>query len=399
MRSTSAGRSEPVEGAGRLYDGETARAHAVRLGLSPDRQSLAITGETLPAPLHWRLADLRAVGDERPRRDRLTLSRHMDTADEAPRDPARLVIEDAGLIAAIRASRPNLARRDLHRGTLRRVLLYAGGAVAAVLVMLFVILPSMADTLARIIPMEREVAFGKSVMGQLEGMLGGRDLGALHCDAPAGRAALDALEARLTDGQSLEYEIEITVFDHPMLNAFAAPGGQVVLMRGLIEKARGPDEVAGVLAHEIGHVVSRDPTRNALRATGSAGILSLVLGDFTGGAIFVALGEAMMNASYTRAAEAAADAYALGLLGAADISTRGFADFFDTLRRERGQGAAAHDLEERAEEERSGYLATHPASGGRAALARDFAETQQGTRPALDDARWQALRNICSDDP
>lgn len=381
-RWTSAGRSE-VRGAARFYDGETARAHPVTLRLAEDRQALILEGATLPAPLRWRLADLRAIDTERARPDRLTLTRHLPTEDEAPRDPARLVIEDAVLIEALRRSRPALGRRDLHRGAFRRIATYAAAALGAVVLMLFVILPAMADTLARIIPLEREIAFGRSVMAQMERFLGGDDIGALHCDAPEGLAALDRLEARLLAGQDLPYEIEITVFDHPMLNAFAAPGGQVVLMRGLIDAAQGPDEVAGVLAHEIGHVVARDATRQALRATGSAGLLSLVLGDFSGGFVVVALGDQVINSGYTRSAEGEADGFALAMLDGAEVSAQGLADFFAALDAETGGGI---DL---------GYLATHPVTASRAERAEDHAAGQAGTTPAMTEADWQALKTIC----
>lgn len=63
------------------------------------------------------------------------------------------------------------------------------------------------------------------------------------------------------------------------------PGGLIILFRGLIDAAESSDEVAAVYAHELGHVVARDPTRIALRSAGSIGVLGLLLGDFAGGAV------------------------------------------------------------------------------------------------------------------
>ena len=121
------------------------------------------------------------------------------------------------------------------------------------------------------------MAFGRAVVGQIESLLG--DDSPLTCDAPAGRAALQRLKDRLTEGQGLRYDIDLAVFDHEMINAFAAPGGQIVIMRGLLDAAESPEEVAGVLAHEIGHVEARDPTRLAFRSAGSAGIIALQVLD------------------------------------------------------------------------------------------------------------------------
>ncbi len=364
-----------------FFDGLTAGRHDVHVALSDDRMALTITGETLDAPLVWKLMDLRALADTSDG-TRLTLTRLAPTDDEAPRDPARLIVSDPDLIDWMHRTRPGLFKTELHPGTWRKIFTYTGGAVVAAGLMLFVILPAMADTLARIIPVEREVAFGKTITAQMERFLGGSGIGTLRCDAPAGEAALKKMLARLTGPQEMEYQIALQVFDHGMVNAFAAPGGQVVILRGLLDKANGPDEVAGVLSHEIAHVENRDATRNALRAAGSAGLLTMVLGDFTGGAALAFVGEHMLSASYTREAEAEADLFALSMLDNADVSAEGFGHFFDGL-----ADMGAFEL--------PAYLATHPVTSERAEQARGFAQGQTGTAPILTDAEWQALKSIC----
>ncbi len=388
MRWISAARSERGTGmqgtTAHFYDGLTAGRHAVRVALSDDRQALLIEGETLPDPLRWRLMDLRALADTQDKA-RLTLTRMAPTDDEAPRDPARLVILDPALIDWMHRTRPGLFRRDVRPGTARKVLTYTAGAVTAALLLLFVILPAMANTLAGVIPVEREVAFGKTVVGQMERFLGGRGTSGFRCNNPAGRAALDRMLARLTASQDMQYEVNLSVFDHEMVNAFAAPGGQVVILRGLLDRADSPDEVAGVLAHEIGHVESRDATRHALRAAGSAGLLTMFLGDFTGGAAVAVIGEHLLSTSYTREAETAADAFALQMLASADTSAEGLADFFgiiDEMQQEMGLSVPE-------------YLSSHPMTRGRAEAARAFAGTQNDTRPILNKAEWQALKAIC----
>lgn len=371
-----------MKGQGIFFDGETAGRHHVDVGLSPDRQALVISSDTLPAPLRWPLPDLRALSDHAQDKH-LVLTRHMPTDDEAPRDPARLVLRDPVLVDWLLTSRPSLRKSDLHPGTGRHILRKAVLAVGAVALILLVILPALAGTLARLIPLETEMRFGRAVTAQMERFLGASENGALDCDAPAGRAALDKMVQRLTDGRDIGYDLNVRVFDHPMLNAFAAPGGHVVLVRGLIDEAETPDAVAAVLAHEIGHVVSRDATRNALRVAGSAGILSLILGDVAGGAVLVAVADQMLNSAYSREAERNADAYALQMLNDAGISSDGFGDFFDRLAREEGGFALPE------------YLSTHPLSAERAAKARDNAAGQDATVPVLSEAEWQALRQIC----
>ena len=364
-----------------FFDGLTAGRHEVHVALSDDRQAMIITGDTLSEPLRWPLMDLRALSDTS-QSDQLTLTRLAPTDDEAPRDPARLVLHDPELIAWMHRTRPGLFRVDMHKGTWRKVFLYSGGAIAAAGLMLFVILPAMADTLARIIPIEREIAFGKMVTGQMERLLGKTGDRSIRCEDPAGRAALNKMMTRLTDSRDMEYEISTYVFRNDMVNAFAAPGGQVVIVSGLLDAAQSAEEVAGVLAHEIAHVENRDATRNALRAAGSAGLLTMIIGDFSGGAAFAVLGEKLMNAAYTREAEEAADLFALSMLDAAYIDAAGFGRFFDEIA----------DLQPF---EIPAYLSTHPVTAERAAQARAFAQSQTDTRPILSDAEWQALRNIC----
>ena len=367
-----------------FYDGKSAGRHDVRLALSDDRQALIISAESLPDPLRWALADLRGLRDMAGQ-GRLTLTRHLNTDDETLRDPARLIIVDPEMIAWILRSRPNLLRHELRKGTWARIAKWIGGSVAAVLLMLFVILPAMANTLARIIPIEREIAFGKVVIRQMEVFLGGVGMGEMRCTSPEGLAALEVMLERLTANREMEYDIVLQVFNHEMINAFAVPGGQVIILRGLIDKSQSPDELAGVLAHEIAHVESRDPTRHSLRAAGSAGLLTMVLGDFSGGAAIAVMGEHILSASFTREAEAEADIFALDMLNEANISARGFARFFGLIEELQSDGLTIPQ-----------YLSTHPVTRDRAEIAMRFAQAQSGTKPALSASEWKALKGICT---
>ncbi|MGL4322128.1 MAG: M48 family metallopeptidase, partial [Paracoccaceae bacterium] len=302
-----------------------------------------------------------------------------DTDDEQPRDPARLVLQPGSMADWVRTAAPSLTARDVRPGTWGKVIWRTTAALAALAAIVFVILPRLSDTLAERLPIEREVAFGQLVVANMEQFLGGEG-GSLTCQNPAGLAALQRLEDRLTKGQGLQYDLSLQVFDHGMVNAFAAPGGQLVILRGLLDEAETPAEVAGVLAHEVGHVEARDPTRLAFRAVGSAGILSLLLGDATGGSLIAIMGDQVLSASYTREAEAAADAFAFRLLNDTGVGTAGLASFFEGLN---GKGI---NLPE--------YLSTHPDTAGRAAAAR--AADGATHEAVLSYADWAALKGICA---
>ena len=143
--------------------------------------------------------------------------------------------------------------------------------------------------------------------------------------------------------------------------------------------------MAGVLAHELGHVVNRDPLRITLRTAGSAGILSMILGDFAGGAVVVLVTEQVMQASYTREAEAGADDFAFELLRRAELPTEDMARFFEKLRDQYGDTEGALE-----------YLASHPNLAGRATAAREAETREEGDfTPVLTAREWEALRAIC----
>lgn len=348
------------------FDGLSARRQAVMVEVTGNGRGLRFGGEV------WPLDRLRRIEGEG-----LVLALATEGGDEVPQGPARLVLGEGPLADWVRAEARALDRRDIRRGTWGRVagrVALAGAALAAIL---FLLLPRISDMLADQVPRAQEVAFGQAVLRQVEGMLGAE--GSLVCDDPAGLAALEKMGRRLTAGQGLAYEIRLSVLDHEMLNAFAAPGGYVVILRGLLEAAETPEEVAGVLAHEIGHVEARDPLRLAFRSAGSAGILALVLGDVTGGTVIGLAGDYLLRASYTREAEAAADGFAHDLLARTGVGTEGLAAFFDRIE---GMGG---DVPE--------FLSTHPSSEGRAEAAR--AAGGGAAEPVLNDAEWQALRGIC----
>jgi predicted Zn-dependent protease len=364
-----------------FFDGQTAQRHAVLVSVSPDGLGLVIDQQGGHSWL-WPLDRLRVLADQA-NATGLTLTLLSDSEDESPRDPARLVLSEPNLVLWIRQNGVNLHKRDVRHGTAGKIVKRMALAVASIVLILFIILPRMADFMATRMPLETEVAFGDAVISQMQRLLGADADGGLVCRAPQGQAALNRLASRLLDGHDLSYAIKFSVFDHEMVNAFAAPGGQIVILRGLLDTADTAEEVAAVLAHEIGHVEARDPTRLMLRAAGSAGLVSIILGDFTGGSVIGVIGDQLLQTSYTRRAEAAADAFALAMLQNAKISAASFGDFFDKFEELEGGFAPPE------------YLASHPSSAGRASRARDFAAHQGETAPVLTDAEWQALKAIC----
>ncbi|HEY1144811.1 MAG TPA: M48 family metallopeptidase, partial [Allosphingosinicella sp.] len=222
---------------------------------------------------------------------------------------------------------------------------------------------------APLIPLSWERHYGDALVG---------DFGGKFCAGPGGQEALDALAAKLSPGPR---QFDVRVVDLPVVNAAALPGNHIVLFNELLTEADGPDEVAGVLAHEIAHIEHRDVTEAMIRQMGF-GLVIASLGGTTGGNV-----DTLLATRYSRAAEHDADLSALDALARARISPRPTATFFSRLaKQEEKLGGVGTAL---------GYLSTHPMSTARRDLFADAARPGPAYTAALDREQWAALVDIC----
>lgn len=367
----------PVDAMGDFLNGAEAALRRVGLTLLSDRLRLSLPDG---GDIDWPLEDLRALKDQ---------ADPAETVLHQVYDPtARLLLRDADFARRIAAVTPNLANRPPVENK-SRIATWAAGAVASVALIVFVLVPIMANQLAAFLPPEGERALGDATFERIRMALSSdTTLPVGICSEPDGLAALAAMEARLNASEDLPYPVTVAVLDHDLVNAFALPGGRVIVFRGLIDEAENPDEIAAILAHEIGHIVNRDPTRDALRLAGSMGVLGLLFGDFAGGTVVLFMANQLINMTYSRAAETGADDYAHAKLSDAGLPPAALGTYFERLKDEHGdaEGIAAH-------------FSTHPQMAARiaAALAAQSEAEAAGrlSEPSLDDGQWQALRAVC----
>jgi len=128
------------------------------------------------------------------------------------------------------------------------------------------------------------------------------------------------------------YTLTLHIVENPQVNAFAAPGGHIVVFTGLLEKTQRPEELAGVLAHEFQHVFRRHGLRNMVHSVKWQVLASLLVGD-VGAVQQVVLGHApqFLTLAYGRGLEEEADIEGAKLLVAAGIDPLGLVDFFKIL--------------------------------------------------------------------
>ena len=228
--------------------------------------------------------------------------------------------------------------------------------------------------LAPLIPDSVDDRLGDALVG---------DFGGRFCHTPAGDAALKKLVNSLDDNPD-DLRVEVAKID--MLNAIALPGGNVILFDGLIKQAKTPDEVAGVLAHEIGHVREKHVMQALLRQMG----LAVVLGGIDGNS--GALVNNVLAMSYSRNSEAEADAHSMKVLGNANISPVGTASFFDRLSQLDGSAGVKQDAAI------TGYLSSHPLSASRKTAFEKSIVKGKNYKPALTSAEWTELKTMCTQD-
>jgi len=202
----------------------------------------------------------------------------------------------------------------------------------------------IAGAIAERIPVAREQQLGRHVFAGMRSKLALKESG-------EDLQLVRELGARLSRGSRFQYEFHVAA--NPAINAFALPGGIIVVHTGLIDATRRPEELAGVLAHEIQHVEQRHSVEALLRQLGLRGIWAVASGD-PGGTLAGNAALELMSRRFSREAETEADARGFDLLVREGIDPHGMVDFFGTLAAASGPAMPA-------------WMSTHPASEARKA--------------------------------
>lgn len=226
-------------------------------------------------------------------------------------------LERSGIVAALElaGASPDFVAsvKSLSGAHSRRVAgrLAVLGSIALVLLLLVgVVLLKLEGWAVAAVPPQLEVSMGKAAWDEhKKGLTLERD--------PALQGFVDGIGERLLAAQTDQpYAFKFHVVRDETLNAFALPGGTIVVHTALIAKAETPEEVAGVIGHEIAHVLQRHSLRQGIRNLGTLALLSLVFGDSTS-ALEASLG--LLRLKYSRDHEREADAVGAKILHQAGL--------------------------------------------------------------------------------
>ena len=147
-------------------------------------------------------------------------------------------------------------------------------------------------------------------------------------------STMHIITSRLLNNLDLsDYDHKFYVADDPTINAFALPGGHIVIFTGLIKFTESPEELAGVLAHELGHVELKHVTKKLLAEIGIALVTSILTNNDP-----ILVDEAfkmLVSGGFSRKFEREADEYSFGLMEKSSLSPTSIASLFRRMNREK----------------------------------------------------------------
>jgi Zn-dependent protease with chaperone function len=318
---------------------------------------------------------------------------------------ARLEIHDQELAAAFTARAGNVKHFGAVEPRTRvKVVGWSLAAVTSALLVAIFGVPAIVARVTPIVPVRVEQRLGASVDLQVRALLDNGKHTKFECsDAaspPASRAAFDKLVRKLERAAALPVPVRASVVRREEANAIALPGGRVYVFQGLIDKANTPDELAGVIAHEMGHIAHRDGVRAVIQAAGLSFLFGMLIGDFSGGGAAVIAMRTVLQSSYSRETEAAADAWGAALIVKLERDPRALGDILMRIAGTPGPTAK--------------ILLSHPEARERATAIEAIARAANiapaapplsdgtGDAPAaglLNATEWAALKRICQAAP
>jgi predicted Zn-dependent protease len=182
-----------------------------------------------------------------------------------------------------------------------------------------------------------------------------------------------------------DYDLRVVLLDDDEVNAYALPGGRIVIYTGLLKKAPSADALAGVLAHEISHVEGRHSLKHILRALGLTQFAFSAVGGSLDGfevaEMIVELSSGLIVLKNSREHERHADMMAIDKLRAAGRSACGLIEIFDIFRK--GGGDLPKVMR---------WMSTHPLSEARIERVRALTRDDVPGQPWMSREEWGALR-------
>ncbi len=347
------------EGDATLFDGVSARPQTVRLRIDAAGIVLTVGAQTFP------VAREKVFVRERHRRESARL--------EIPLYPeGAILVRDAGAIGTLDVLGYRLGSGRRSTGPTVKRLAAFFVALVLLLVLFFTWgVDRIADIGVRLVPEDVERELGQAVYRALV------DEARVVRNPDMNRALASCGEVVREFGARGAEQVVISVVDDTsIVNAFALPGGRIVLYRGILQLLETEDELLGLLAHELGHVHHRHGMRHVARKAVLGFVFATLFGEASGiAAVLIDNGAVLVELAYGRKEEEAADVFALQAMQRAGLDAHGLVSLFEKL-----DGIETIEIPE--------ILSTHPTTSSRI----------ESLRGRLDDAPARARPPVFSPD-
>lgn len=302
--------------------------------------------------------------------------------------PEMLLISDSTFLTALHRIAPGMTMH-IHdptgRGLRVKLTLMAAVAALGLTALLYAFgIPGMAVLVTYLVPISWEEGLGSAIVERLAPEKE-------RCTDADLIRILNSMTSKLTTTLSSNpFEFRVMVVRTPIMNAFAAPGGYIVFFSGLLERTRTPDELAGVLAHEMQHIVQRHTTRSILQEISTGLLLAAMFGDPSAVEAYGLEGARMLGRlGYSRRHEEEADREGMRMILEAGIDPKGMVDFYIQLLDESGEPSGLKT-----------YLSTHPSTKDRierlkALAGQSSVESRSRAVKLFSYLDWDSIKTVC----
>lgn len=243
---------------------------------------------------------------------------------------------------------------------------------------IFIYRDRMVKALANQIPPEWENQLGEQCFNSLKAEH------KLLSDDSLNLVIMDHLQPMLPEQRNHQAKFRVFISRDTKVNAYALPGGYIVIHSGLIQKAESWEELLGVVSHEMAHVKLKHHTRGMIQQAGIWTILSLWFVNANEAvSVLGKIGGEMVNLAYSREFEQEADDEGFRMLQHAGIDPRGMMTFFNRMLEDEAAnpGNAMQDLT---------LLSTHPATTDRIARLKEKLKPESSVAQPLPG--WDGFR-------
>ncbi len=366
--------------AGSLFDGRSSQKHLVDVELTPQEIILKAPGDK---PIRWAYPQLRWAADTSPF--------HIEHCAEGDEGLETLVVDDPDFYRSVLEIAPKSFSSRENESKFNWKLYSVGILVLIFSAYVFIkTVPSfLADQMVEKIPIEWEVTVGQSILKMLPV--------AQKPDPEVLKVLQDTVDFLKQSLPGNPYDLKVYILPVEQVNALALPGGPIVIFEGLLYKAESPEELAGVLAHEIQHILLRHSTRGILRNLAKSMLVTLFLGDVNSVMEgIVQLAGQLETLGLSREMEAEADQKGMELILAANIDPHGMIRIFKKLMQEDfSQKKLPKGKPVSEENDLSSYFSTHPSSQNRLARLEKQMRSHENRiwTPLFPNLDWNEIKS------